>query len=307
MDHAGFYKTPERREKAIQTTESAISASDLAPSGGADTGQADSYILEINGSGETAVQARDIANHAADSLIIVSQQRFTQDSQAYAKALQTQLDLAKGNLATANQAVSDYEVGPRRVGARPAAGPERAGPGQPPVAGHHGPGRGAGRQGDGGLAAEDAEHDQPQHHLQPGHHHRSLDHRGGHHRGQPRLPGRPGSAGPAQADLAKDTATASSLQGQLTANPSTTLTQAQAGLLTLEQQVTADSNSVQSLSTAQQQALANMQASPIDLSRLGDANLPTYPTSPKRYLYLLLGLLHRWTGRHRPDLSGPPT
>ena len=31
--------------------------------------------------------------------------------------------------------------------------------------------------------------------------------------------------------------------------------------------------------------------SPIDLNRVGDADLPTYPTSPKRYLYLLLGLL----------------
>ena len=41
----GFYKVPAPREEAIQSTEAAIVASDLAPSGGADTGQTDSYIL----------------------------------------------------------------------------------------------------------------------------------------------------------------------------------------------------------------------------------------------------------------------
>jgi uncharacterized protein involved in exopolysaccharide biosynthesis len=288
---AGFFKQADRREKAIQTTEAAITASDLAPSGGADTGQADSYILEINASGETAEQARDIANHAADSLIIVSQEQFTQDSRSYAKALQAQLDDAQKSLAASNQAVSDYELahGVSSLDEQLVQNVQNQGSLQAQVITAQ-----AAAQGDKEtvaslqrtLATIDPSTASNQA-ITTGRSTTQVDTT----QANPVYQSVQGQLTQAQANLARDTASAASLQGQLNANPSSALTQSQAGLLTLEQQVTADQNSVQTLSAGLGQANANVQVTPISLNRLGDANLPTYPTSPKRYLYLLLGLL----------------
>jgi uncharacterized protein involved in exopolysaccharide biosynthesis len=100
-----------------------------------------------------------------------------------------------------------------------------------------------------------------------------------------------GQLSQAQAQLAGDQAKAQSLQQQAQANPSSSLTKAEAGLLTLEQQVTADQNNLQTLSGSLEQANANVQIAPVELSRLGTADLPTYPTKPKRYLFLLIGLI----------------
>ncbi len=91
---AGFYRSPPPREKAIQTTEKAIVASDVAPAGGPETGQANSFILELDASGQTAVQAQQIADAAADALVTVSRERFEHDSQFYADALAAQLKQA---------------------------------------------------------------------------------------------------------------------------------------------------------------------------------------------------------------------
>ncbi len=95
----------------------------------------------------------------------------------------------------------------------------------------------------------------------------------------------------ARAAWASDTAQAQSLQSQIQSNPSQTLTQSEAGLLDLEEKVTADQSSIQSLSSALQQANSNIRIAPVELSQLGGANLPRYPSSPKRYLYLILGLV----------------
>ncbi len=105
----GKYTTLSARENAIQGVQSSVSAIDLAPAGGPDTGQADSFILEISAVGSSAVQAQQIANAASKALITISQQRFTLDSQAYAKALTDQLNVANATLASDNQAVSNYE------------------------------------------------------------------------------------------------------------------------------------------------------------------------------------------------------
>jgi uncharacterized protein involved in exopolysaccharide biosynthesis len=288
---SGFYKTPAPREKAIQGVEAAITVNDLAPTGGPDTGQADSYVLELDATGQTAVQATQIADAAAADLVVVSQQQFENESQYYATALAAQLRNANATLASDNQAVSNYEVAhnvssldqqlvqnvqdsgtftSQLVTAQAAVEGEKQTVAslQATLAGTDPTETSAqnittGRS----TTADDSTQVSPVYQTV-----------------QEQL-------SQAQATLANDTATASSLQSQLQANPSSALTQAQAGLLDLEQQVTADQNAVQSLSSSLQQADANVQISPVDLTRLGAADLPTYPFSPKRYLYLLLGVL----------------
>jgi len=289
---AGFYKTAPRREKAIQTTESAITGSDLAPSGGStNTGQPDSYILELSVTGETAVKAAAIANAAADALIIVSQQRFAHDSQFYAKALATQLGNANAALVSANQAVSNYEIAHNisSIDQQLVQNVQNSGSLSSDVVTTQ-----ATVQGDqqtvaslqATLAATPPTETSDQS-ITTGRS-STADNTT---QANPVYQTIAGQLAQAQATLAADSAKASSLQSQLQTNSSAALTQSQAGLLDLEEQVTADQNSVQSLSTSLQQANANVQISPVELSRLGTADLPTYPTSPKRYLYLLIGLL----------------
>lgn len=289
---AGFYKTAPRREKAIQTTESAITGSDLAPAGGStNTGQPDSFILELDATGETAVKAAAIANAAADALVIVSQQRFQHDSQFYAKALATQLGDANAALASANQAVSNYELAHNisSLDQQLVQNVQDSGSLSSELVTTQ-----ATVQGDkqtvaslqATLAATPPTENSDQS-ISTG---RSTT-ADNTTQANPVYQTVAGQLSQAQATLAADSAKVASLQGQNQADSSSALTQAQAGLLDLEQQVTADQNSVQTLSTSVQQADANVQISPVELSRLGGADLPTYPTSPKRYLYLLIGLL----------------
>jgi uncharacterized protein involved in exopolysaccharide biosynthesis len=288
---SGFYKQPARREKAIQTTQAGIKGSDVAPSGGADTGQPDSYILDISASAETAAQARAIANAAADSLMTISQQRFTADSKSYAAQLGAQLTNAKAALLADNKAVAAYEAahGITSLDQQLVQQVQNQGTLQGQVVAAN-----AKVKGDqqtvgslqGTLAAIDP-NTTSQQGITTGRSETNIDTTAA----NPVYQDVQQQLVTAQATLQADQATAASLQQQLDAKPSDSLNVAQAQLLSLEQAVTADNANVQTLAAGLSQANANIQVSPIDLNRVGDADLPTYPTSPKRYLYLLLGLL----------------
>jgi uncharacterized protein involved in exopolysaccharide biosynthesis len=287
----GFYKSPPRREKAIQTTEAAITATDLAPAGGADTGQTDSYVLELDATGDTGVQAAKIANAAADALVTVGRQQFQHDSTFFAKSLATQLKDANATLAADNKKVSSYEIANNisSLDQQLTEAAQNSGTFQAQLVSAQ-----AAVQGDkqtvaslqATLAGTDPTETSDQ----------SIT------TGRSTTADNTTAANPvyqtvqeqltqAQAALASENATVLSLQSEVQSNPTSSLTTAQAGLLDLEQKVTADQNSIQSLSGSLEQAQASAATSPVNLSRLGSADVPTYPFSPKRYLFLLLGLL----------------
>jgi uncharacterized protein involved in exopolysaccharide biosynthesis len=287
----GTYVTLPAKEQAIQTVQSSVGAIDLAPAGGPDTGQADSFILEISAAGNTAVQAQQIANAASRDLIVISRRRFTEDSQAYAKALNTQLNDANATLAKDNQAVSNYETANHITTADVETVQNVQNPGS---LGAQLVSENAAVQGEQqtvsslqATLATTAPTQTTDQNITTG---RSTT-------GDSTTAANPvyqtveEQLSQAQATLASDAAQAKSLQSQLQSNPSQALTQAEAGLLDLNEKVTADQNSVQSLSTALHQADANISVSPAELSQLAGASLPAYPASPKRYLYLILGLL----------------
>lgn len=288
---SGTYSTLPPREKAIQSTEKAVVASDLAPTTGPDTGQTDSYILEISATGSTAAQARDIANAAADALINVSQERFKQDSQSYVNALSAQLAEANASLTQASEAVSNYESanGISALDQQLVFNVQNQGTLQSQVVAAQ-----AAVQGDeqavaslqSTLASTPATETSNQS-ITTG---RSTtgDATTG---ANPVYQSIQDELGQAQANLAADQAKVRALQSQQQSNPSSSLTHAQSQLLDLEEQVTADQNAVQTLSNSLQAAQANVKVSPSDLSRLGTADLPQYPSSPKRDMYLLLGLI----------------
>lgn len=288
---AGFYRSPSPREKAIQTTEKAIVASDVAPAGGPQTGQANSFILELDASGETAVQAQLIADAAADALVTVSRERFEHDSQFYADALAAQLKQADGALSSDNEAVANYELAHNisSLDQQIVQNVQDSGSLNSQVIAANATVE-ADKQTVASLQATLSSTDPSettQQNITTGRSTTADDTL----QANPVYQTVQGQLSQAQATLAADSAKASSLQGQQQTNASAPLTQAQAGLLDLEEQVTADQNSIQTLSGTVAQANANVQISPVELSRLGGADLPTYPSSPKRYLYLLIGLL----------------
>lgn len=287
----GFYTVPNHREQVIQATEAAIVVSDLAPSGGPDTGQSDSYVLELDASGSTALQSAAIANTAANALISVSQQRFAQDSRYFATSLARQLGTANATLAGANRAVSNYELAHNISSFDQQLTQNILSSGT--LSAQLTTARAA-VQGDeqtvASLQATLAGTDPTETVAQSITTGRSTT-ADNTTQANPVYQTVEEQLGQARAALARDTATVSALQGEVSANPSSHLTQAQAGLLSLEQKVTADQDAVQSLSQSLQAARASEAVSPVQLSRLGGVNVPTYPSSPKRELYLLLGLL----------------
>jgi uncharacterized protein involved in exopolysaccharide biosynthesis len=287
----GFFRTQPLREKTIQSTEAAITATDLAPSGGNNTGQTDSYVLELDATGSTGLQASQIANTAANALVSVSRQQFEHDSVFFAKSLSTQLNDANKTLASDNTKVSNYEIANNisSLDQQLTQAAQDSGTFEAQLVSAQ-----AAVQGDkqtvsslqATLAGTDPTESSNQS-ITTGRSTTADDTTAA----NPVYQTVQGQLSQAEANLASENATVSSLQTQVQSNPTSSLTAAQAGLLDLEQQVTADQNSIQSLSGSLQQAQANEQASPITLSRLGTADIPNYPSSPKRYLFLLLGLL----------------
>lgn len=287
----GSYKTTPRREKAIQTTESAITASDLAPAGGADTGQTDSYVLELDATGKTGALAAQIANTAARALITVSQQQFEHDSVYFAKSLSSQLKIANATLAADNTKVGNYEIANNisALDQQLTEAAQNSGSFESQLVSAQ-----AAVEGDkqtvsslqATLAGTDPTETSDQN-ITTGRS-TTADNTTA---SNPVYQSVQDQLSQAEAGLASENATVASLQSQVQSNSTSALTAAEAGLLDLEQKVTADQNSISSLSNSLDQAQASVQISPITLSQLGTANVPTYPFSPKRYLFLLLGLL----------------
>lgn len=288
---AGFYRNQAPREKAIQNTEKAITGADLAPNGGPDTGQADSFILALSCKGTTSLNAQEICNAAANALVTVNRERFESESRSYAAALGKQLNQANASLASANQAVSQYEVANNisSVDQQTVENVQNAGSLAAQIRTEQATVEGdrqtvASLQASLGGTPTTTSTNQ---NITTG---RSTT-ADNTTQANPVYQTMEEQLGQAQATLASDSAKLSSLQSQQGTGSSAQLTRAEAHLLDLEQTVTADQNTVQSLSSALQQANANVAVSPVSLSRLGRADLPNYPSSPKRYLFLILGLI----------------
>jgi uncharacterized protein involved in exopolysaccharide biosynthesis len=288
---SGSYVSLPPREKAIQNAEKNITASDLAPTGGPDTGQADSFILELSANGDSALKAQQTANTAANALITVSRERFQHDSQSYVRALNTQLNDANLKLAVDNQAVTKYEVANSisSIQQQLVENIQSQGTLASQVVATQASVQGDQQAVTSLQAAVNATtptqtSDQS---ITTGRS-TTVD---ATTQANPVYEALQGQLTQAQATLAGEQAKEQSLQQQEQGNPSSSLTEAEAGLLTLEQGVTADQNNVQTLNDSLLQAEANVQISPVELTRLGTADLPTYPTKPKRYLFLLIGLI----------------
>ncbi|MGZ4705450.1 MAG: hypothetical protein ACXWCM_11340, partial [Acidimicrobiales bacterium] len=95
----------------------------------------------------------------------------------------------------------------------------------------------------------------------------------------------------AQAKLKADQEKLNSLQSQVGGDSPTQLTADQSGLLQVQQQLALAQDNQKSLNSTLATAKVDASSGKVDLTRISVASMPTYPSSPKRYLFLLLGLL----------------
>ncbi len=287
----GFYKEAERREKAIGTVQGAVSAHQLGTTSGGATGQPASYVLEITANGTTPGEARDIANASADILVDISNERYATDSANYIASLEGQLDQTTKDVAAAADAVAAYKVAHNIT----AIDEQLVGNAQSAqsltdqirnTTNDIAAANGTIASLQTSLAATDptigttskiqtGRSETDQNSTTPNPVYQELQN----------------DLHTAQANLGALNNKLQSLQGQVGGNAPTQLTTDQAGLLQLQQQLALAQDNQKSLNTTLATAKVDASSGKVDLTRISVASLPTYPSAPKRYLFLLLGLL----------------
>jgi uncharacterized protein involved in exopolysaccharide biosynthesis len=289
----GYCADPEPREKAIQSVQEGLIAAQLGPESGAAAGQANSLVLELAGGGETPQEARDITNSAADALIQESQNRSRQDAETHAATLGTQVESAGTAVDEAARKVSDFQVAhgitdldQQKVAAVTTATETRndLATAQDQLA---------------GARAELASLDATLSSIDPSvtTNERIVTGRsetGRETNGQNPLYNEVSAQrASAAAKVAELEGTVASLSARLDAGTpdANALTETQAELLQLEQQLSLAQDNLDSLTQQHQAALLTIEATPVELTRIDEASTPTYPEAPKKYLYLALGLL----------------
>ena len=287
----GFYKEAERREKAIGTVQGAVSAHQLGTTSGGATGQPASYVLEITANGTSPNEARDIANASADILVDLSNERYATDSANYIASLEGQLDQSNKDVATAADAVAAYKgshnisaIDEQLVGnaqsAQSLTDQIRA------TTNDIAADQGTVASLQASLAATD-----------PTAGTQSSIITGRSTTGQDTTAPNPvyqelqTQLATAQAKQKADEQKLGSLQSQVGGEAPTQLTADQSGLLQVQQQLALAQDNQKTLNSNLLAAKTDASSGKVDLTRISVASLPTYPSSPKRYLFLLLGLL----------------
>jgi uncharacterized protein involved in exopolysaccharide biosynthesis len=287
----GFCRDPEPREKAIQGVQEGILAGQLGATSGDGAGQPGSYILEIVGSGESPEQARDITNVAADALVQVSANRFKEDAKRYADLLGDQVKVADASVNDAAKAVSDFKNahGITDLDAKLVTDVTNSEDLRTDLRKVEVDLSGAQAQ----LASLDASiaavpaSEQTEQRVETG-------------RSNNKVTTNAPSAvyseliaqrANLQSMIAGLEARRAALQDRIDGAGPTTLNADQAQLLQLDQQLKLAQANQAKVTQDYRDAQLNAQSNTIELTRIDVASTPTYPISPKRYLYLALGLL----------------
>jgi uncharacterized protein involved in exopolysaccharide biosynthesis len=308
----GFCKEPEPREKAIQGVQEGILAGQLGATSGEGAGQPGSYILEIVGSGTSPEQARDITNVAADALVQVSANRFKEDAKRHADLLGEQVKAADATVNDAAKAVSEFKTahGITDIDALLVTDVTNSEELRNELRKVEVDLTGAQAQ----LSSLDASiaaippSQQTEQEVKTG----RSDNKVTTNAPSAVYSDLIGQRANLQALIAGLQAREQALRERLDGAAPTTLNADQAQLLQLDQQLKLAQVNQAKLTQDFRDAQANAQSNTIELTRIDVASTPTYPISPKRYLYLALGLLTgglaggglTWLARRREDEGG---
>ncbi len=279
----GGYKSTDRRTQAIDDVQSGLSSHQVNTS----------YVLELDASASTAQDAQNIANAAADELVRVGQQRFEADAAANKAHLNDELTKTGAAQRIAADKLGAFlrQNGVASVDVASALNADTKGQLQTELA-----------QNDVDLSAAIAAQStlaksiaavpktcQSQNSVTNG---RSTT--------EQNLTQPCDSYQQLLIQKATSDSNVSSLQAKhdrLSAalTPGTDLTKLdgakQSALQGLEAQYTAASTAFTQLKSDYQQAIVNGAGNPVAISRVDRPALPTYPSSPKRYMFLGMGIV----------------
>ena len=288
---AGFCAPVEPREQAIRDVQEGITAQPVGTNAGSGSGQPGSYVLEVVAAGDSPAQARAITDAVAQQLVAEGNTRFQRDARTHIESLEEQVEAARGEQRARTREVVRFQT----AHGISAADVQRA------------------------LTAETLEKvradlGQAQADL--------ADTRAKLASVETSLTSIPRNQRERQVIVTGRSKTELSTNGASTVynelqTQRSTLQAEQSGLLArvrrlerqldgakplksngpvaelgvLQQGADLAGANVKELTTRLQQARTNAAQASVDLSRLDDASEPTYPTTPKRYIYLALGLL----------------
>lgn len=317
---AGFCADVDPREAAIASVQEGTTALQLGTTAGATAGQPGSYVLEITGSGESGKQAQDVTNAIADNLVEASADMAQQSLDDHIERLEAQLAMARQDVETRADAVTAFkqendvsEADQQVVVIATSYDELRA-----------------------SLNTARADLADTEARLQSIN--TSLARTPATVNSDQRIEtGRSGTsittneANPVYSDLQARRSEAlasmtgleariSVLERQVASGSPVALSGVLADLATLQADLTTAQNQRDELASSLAEAQAEAGTAAPDLTRIDEAGQPAYPVSPKRYLYLLMGILLgglaggalTWMARRRapvphgdPDDDGP--
>ncbi len=288
---SGFCVPVDPRERAILAVQAGITAEPVGTEGDAGSGQPGSYVLEVHASGANPAQAKAVTDAVADRLVILSNERFASDASANVDKLRTQVEATEGlvrvrykamaefqtanniSAADARQALTAETVESIRaslIAARAALDDTRA--------------QAASVQGSLAQVPKDLEEKQI---IVTGRSTTELN-TAGTNSVYNDLSTRLSTLKAREAGLV---ARVQRLQAQLAEATPLKNNGPLAELTVLKQRSDLAALNLRNLTTTLQRAETTAAAGSEDLSRLDDAAQPTYPATPKRYMYLVIGLL----------------
>ena len=288
---SGFCAEVDPHAKAVTYVQEGTRAASLGVNAGAAAGTSGSYVLEITSSGRTAEEARAVTDAVADALVRTSNARFKGDSATYIGNLEEQLRAAEADVATRGAALAAYQT-------------------------EHGVAAADGKQALSASTYESirqeylrAKADQSDTKAQLASISASLNAVPASQRSTQRIvTGRSTTSldtdsansvyndlltrrETLQAEYDGATARVTALQAQLDAAAPLSGNAAQAQLATMQKSVDLAEANRTSVSVALQQARVSAASGGVELTRLDSAAAPAYPSEPKRYIFLALGLL----------------
>jgi uncharacterized protein involved in exopolysaccharide biosynthesis len=280
---AGFYKDPGRHEAAVQTVAKGLTAQQVH----------DGFALDITGTWDDAKSAAAIANAAADLLVKQSNQRFRTEAATYRDFLRKQVDKAVEAENQAAVRVADYKTA-NGITADPTASAQLSQQSADSLR----------AQVNAAQAELDADRAQvasldsqlastPQtvetnQNITTGRSSTDIKNSAPNPVYQTLL----GQRQSAQANVAAVSARLGALQSALggaTGDPGT-VSQQQLELDKRQLDLTIATDTRQKLAAQLENASVNAQSPQVELTKVATAGAPTYPVSPKRYLFLAVGL-----------------
>jgi uncharacterized protein involved in exopolysaccharide biosynthesis len=288
---SGFCASVNQREKAITSVLDGTVAQQLGTTAGSTAGQPGAYILEITASGDSGARAQATANAVADELVKASAALVAKSGRDYIDRVQTQLTAARKDVDSKAAVVTTFEnansvsvADQQAVVTATAYDNLRA-----------------------DLASARADLAEAQAQLDSIN--ASLAHTSSTtSSGQTIDTGRSGTnittdqTNPVYSDLLTSRSQTEAkisgldaripvLEGQVANGSPTNLSGTLADLANLQADLTAAQSNRDTLNSDLAAARAQAGTAVPDLTRLDSAGRPDYPVSPKRYLYLLIGLL----------------